>query len=625
MTGAANAFEGSRVWGLLRLLRGHRRLYAVSVAGIIVRHTALIAGLTVAGYAVGLASQGDSGSLPVVSGAAVALVVLASVAAWVENYASHLLSFAVLAELRSDLLDRLLRAPRRLVAGRRVGDLASTIQNDAEALEIFYAHSSLYVLGAVTVGPAVAVAATLADPVVGLIVALALAGCLGAPLALREWSTRQGRRQQDAIAATLIEAEETVGALREVVAFGLQRRQLARLAAATSTEERARAGTAVRSGAEAATAAAVGMLGVIAAVAVVAPRLAAGSLTPAHGLALLALVAAAPAPVLQLVAVTRHWTGTRAAFDRITALLQTLPARLPGRERLVGSAALEVRFEDVHVGWPGPSDPDSAQYGSAQHVPAQHVPAQFVPAQFVPALRGLSLTVRPGETMALIGASGAGKSSAVSLLDPSAAPDRGRILVDGLDLTEVDPADWQRSVAVVGQDSTLVDDTLRANLLLGLPADRTVDDAALWQALAATGAGAIVDRLPAGLDSQVGSGGGSYSGGERQRLALARALLSEPRLLVLDEALSQLDPESESELRPVLSAGPRRTVLLIAHRPATILAADRVAVLAAGRLIDVGTPAELLARCAAFTDLVRPRTAASPLSPSPLSRGETCS
>ncbi|HEX2573678.1 MAG TPA: ABC transporter ATP-binding protein [Polyangia bacterium] len=217
------------------------------------------------------------------------------------------------------------------------------------------------------------------------------------------------------------------------------------------------------------------------------------------------------------------------------------------------------------------------------------------------ALDGVSLTVRPGETLAVVGPSGAGKSTLLNLLIGFLRPTTGRILLDGQDLAEIDLRSYRRFLSVVPQETLIFDGTVADNVLHGLG---DVSRERLRQALADANALEFVERLPQGVETPVGEGGARLSGGQRQRLAIARALIRDPRVLILDEATAALDSESEALVQEALGRLMRgRTTVVVAHRLSTIRHATRIAVLSAGRLVEHGTPAELLGQSGLYARL----------------------
>ena len=209
-----------------------------------------------------------------------------------------------------------------------------------------------------------------------------------------------------------------------------------------------------------------------------------------------------------------------------------------------------------------------------------------------PVLDGLDLHVAPGESLALVGATGSGKSTVAGLLARLYDPDGGRVLLDGHDLRELRLADVRRAVALVFEETFLFSESVRENIRLGRP---EASDEEVQRAAELAGAAAFVDDLPDGYDTVLGERGFSLSGGQRQRIAIARAILADPALLVLDDATSAVDATKEHEIRAALGEVMRgRTTLVIAPRPATIALADRVAVLESGHIVEQGTHAELL-------------------------------
>jgi ABC-type multidrug transport system fused ATPase/permease subunit len=218
-----------------------------------------------------------------------------------------------------------------------------------------------------------------------------------------------------------------------------------------------------------------------------------------------------------------------------------------------------------------------------------------------PVLRDVSLAAQPGEIVALVGPSGAGKSTLVSLVARFYDPDAGRVLLDGVDVRDLLLASLRRQIGMVFQDSFLFASTIRENIAFGREGASEVEIVA---AARAAHAWEFIERLPEGLDTLVGERGVKLSAGQKQRLAIARALLRDPRILILDEPTSALDARSESLLQSALDNLMRgRTTFVIAHRLATVQRADKILVLDGGRIVEHGTHVELLARRGLYREL----------------------
>jgi ATP-binding cassette subfamily B protein len=294
-------------------------------------------------------------------------------------------------------------------------------------------------------------------------------------------------------------------------------------------------------------------------------------------LVLLAMVAAAA--LRDLSEVWSQIQKASGAAERIADMIDARPAiAAPAHPRLLPSPARgEVRFEDVHFAYPGRLDQ--------------------------PALNGFSLNVRPGERVALVGPSGAGKSTVFRLLLRFYDPAAGVVRIDGVDLRDADPLAARARVALVAQEAPLFSSSAADNIAFGL---KGASEAEIRAAARAAQAEAFLDALPQGFDTLMGERAKTLSGGQRQRIAIARALIRGAPILLLDEATSALDAENERLVQRALQeAMSGRTTLVIAHRLATVLEADRIVVMEAGRAVEVGRHADLLARGGLYARLAR--------------------
>ncbi len=288
------------------------------------------------------------------------------------------------------------------------------------------------------------------------------------------------------------------------------------------------------------------------------------------------------AALLLLISKLRHLSDLAAPLTRASVIAQGCLALMDapkeadnGTQELPGPARGDISMDAVRLTYP-----DAAQ----------------------PALDGLTLAFGAGKTTALVGASGAGKSSIIHLLLGFGRPDGGHIRLDGADIDALSRAALRRQFAVVSQDIVLFDDSVAANIAYAQPRD----EAKLEQVLRAAHLWDFVQTLPEGVETPVGANGSKLSGGQRQRLAIARALYKDAPIWIFDEATSALDTESERAVQQALGqwAG-RKTLIVIAHRLSTIRDADAIHVMGAGKLVETGTHAELIARDGAYASMVR--------------------
>jgi ABC-type multidrug transport system fused ATPase/permease subunit len=283
------------------------------------------------------------------------------------------------------------------------------------------------------------------------------------------------------------------------------------------------------------------------------------------------------------------------SFERVFEVLDLTPliADKPDA-RTVPAGPVSVRFDDVSFAYPSA---DKVSLASLEEV------AQLDNRGGSTVLHNIDLDVPEGTMTALVGSSGAGKSTIANLATRLYDVDSGSITLNGVDLRDLRSASVHRTVGLVTQDGHLFHDTVRANLALANPA---VSEAQIWDALRRARLDALVSALPDGLDTVVGERGYRLSGGERQRLTIARLLLAQPSLVILDEATAHLDSTSEAAVQEALAeALVGRTSIVIAHRLSTIRAADEIAVLEGGRIVERGDHATLLARNGRYAELYR--------------------
>jgi ABC-type multidrug transport system fused ATPase/permease subunit len=490
----------------------------------------------------------------------------------------------LLERLRDAGVARLLAVEVRAVRSFHTGDLLSRLLNDAGQLSGFVVNVLKRLLGeSLVAGGAL---------VMMLILDWRLALAAGAAVPLIAWPVdrlgrllrRRGEAARQRLAdLTAVFAEQLRG-WTTLKGYGAEPAERRRFGAASAGYRRAVVALETWSGLMIGVVWLVTGLLLLASIAYGSLQVQAGRTTPGALLAFCLFAAQVAEPLRRLAEVQGLLQPTLAAAARIYQLIDLQPPESGGALALPLPWRGELRLEAV-----------AFRHRSAQ-----------------PLLEGLDLVVRPGQATALVALSGGGKSTLAGLLVRFADPQRGRILLDGHDLRELRLADLRRAVCVVEQEPALWSGTLGDNLRYGTPG-ATEDAAAAAARLLGLDRAA---RFAAGLASPIAEAGRALSGGERQRIALARAVVRDPALLVLDEATSALDGEAEAEILERLAPWlARRTVLVLAHRLATVARLPRIVVLDAGRVAGDGSLTDLLAGCPAFAALFADQLAAAGSAP----------
>lgn len=579
VAGAGQAHLGARrqLRLLLQLSQPWRSYFRYGLASGILQQALFIAGGSIAAYAVARAALGASYSgLVFYLLGLVAIVLLQIRTPWLQSISFQFIANHVQVQLRGQVFAALERLTPAGLAGRRSGELGSAAMADVGLVQRFFAEtlSTLVVASVVPALALVALAVLSWQLAVLLLPFLVLAGSV--PLWLHRRAQRQGVALQTELAALSAEVVDDIQGLREVVSFGAQQTVLAELDERGRWVSRLQTAQAARTGLEAVAAEVIATAGALAVLAAGSALVAQHELSRTFLPPAVVLAAMSFGPISRLVEATKELGAVAGASARIFALLDA-PA---------------VVTDAATVAPPVPARP-GIEYWDVSFRYGPGLPL---------ALDSVSFAAGAGETVALVGHSGAGKSTCANLLLRFWDAEGGAIRIGGVDVRDFPQHDLHALVGLVSQDVYLFNTTVRENLALGRP-DATDED--IEQAARAAEAWEFISALPSGLDSRTGERGVQLSGGQRQRLAIARAFLADPPVLVLDEPVSNLDVENERLITLAMRRLRQgRTTLIVAHRLSTIKTADRIVVLDHGRVAQTGTHARLMSDGGTYAALV---------------------
>jgi subfamily B ATP-binding cassette protein MsbA len=507
----------------------------------------------------------DFGALNLMAGLLVGIFLLQAAFNFLQSYLLAYTGERIVYDLRTSLYAHLHRLSLDFYATRRVGDLVSRLSSDVTQMRTMLTTSvTMFLSQILTLTGSIVIVLTLNTRFTLFILAL-VPVLLGVAFVFGGWIRRGSTQIQDQLAASTVVAEEGLQGIRVVKSFGQEAYETRRYAGAMEKTFRASLKMAVYNSLFTAVMMFLGF-GAIGAIMwyggreVIAGRLSLAMITGflMYGISIAASVGGLGGLYAQISAAV-------GGVQRVFEIMDTRPSvqDAPGAEALPPIAG-RISFQDVSFSYNGDAE----------------------------VLHNVSLELKPGEILALVGPSGAGKSTLFNLIPRFYDPKRGAIQVDGRDLRGVTQASLRAQLAIVPQETLLFGGTIRENILYGR---LEASEAEMIAAARAANAHDFILELPQGYETLVGERGANLSGGQRQRIAIARAILKDPRLLLLDEATSSLDNESESLVQEALERLMQgRTTVIIAHRLSTIKVAHRIAVLDRGRIVELGTHAELM-------------------------------
>lgn len=562
--------SGTGTWRMLGFMRDHYSIMGLAAGTGIVHRVLAIASAAMSAYLVGKVAFGaNAGELVAPFWLLIGLVIGKAFMSWAEMYWVHDAAYAILSGLRNQVYEALERLAPGYLVRKRTGEIASAAMSDVETLEMFYAHT----IGALLIAVIVPFGALAALFYIHWLFPLVLMPWLillaTVPFWLRKRAHKQGQEVRDKFGGLHAEVVDGVQGLREILAFGFEDRYLKKLRVQNDKLAEAELRYGKRSGMEGASMHLITALGMVSTTLLSVYLISHDELS--RGLLPVTIILSIYlfSPVSEVVGTLRNMGGILAAGDRIFRILDAAPdvldRELSETPRIVSHA---VHFDKVSF--------------------------SYSLVSLTPALDAVTFQVEPGQTVALVGESGAGKSTCLQLLLRFWDVTGGAILIGGVDIRDLPQEQLRELVTIVPQDIYLFHTSIRENIRLGR---QDASDEEVEAAAKTANCHEFILQLTNGYETNAGERAIQLSGGQRQRIALARAFLKNAPILVMDEATSNLDVQNEQLVQKATEqVRYGKTTIIIAHRLSTIRSADKIVVLEQGKIVQMGSHEELVSQ-----------------------------